>query len=680
MYLRIFLFLAVLTGSLLSKETIRSASELDYPPFALVKQGDVADGFSVDILKAALDRMGYDVTFYVGPWDRIRNDLKEGRIDVLPLVGRTPEREAYFDFTFPYLTMHGAIFVRKDNTDILSSKDLKDKQVIVMKGDNAEEFVRREKLSDHIITTKDYTEAFKLLASGKYDAVIAQRLIGLNIIKTIDAGNIQIVGERLDAFKQAFSFAVREGDKELLAVLNEGLSLVMTDGTFHALQEKWFAGLNPDQSPTHRYLFPLTITVLILLGVLLIVLLWQRSLTLKVEKRTAELKKSKEALRKNQEVFYTLFNNMNSGSVIYTPYNNGEDFIIRDINLKGQEISSVNHDEIIGKMVTDAFPSVRELGLFDIFREVTRTGTAQSQETSFYNDGRIAIWVENFVYRLPSGDIVAIYNDRTKERMALAQLERLNIDLERRVEDAVKKTKQQEKMLLQQSRFTAIGEMINAIAHQWRQPLNSVGLMIQDIKDAYEFKELDEKYIDEIVKNTMLQINYLSKTIDDFRTFFLPNKDKEAFAVCSIIETALVLLQSQMQFNRITVRHTCLDDFMLFGYPNELKQAVINLINNAKDAIKKSPNADEGKIEIVSGTDGDEEWITVTDNGGGIPEEIMDKIYDPYFTTKFSSQGTGIGLYMTKAIIEQSMGGKLTFSNTESGVCFEIRFQKNAST
>jgi len=660
-----------------AESTIHSASEFDYPPFAIVKEGNTADGFSVDILKAALKSMNHEVDFYVAPWDTIRKDLKEGRIDVLPLVGRTPERETYFDFTFPYLTMHGAIFVRKGTTDIRTLKDLKNKTVLVMQGDNAEEFVRRENVSEHIVTTKDYTKAFILLASGKYDAVVAQKLIGLNIIKQENITNVHSTGERLEGFKQSFSFAVEEGNKELLAILNEGLAEVMTDGTFHALQQKWFAGLNPDK-PNTRYLYALGLTILLLLGTLFVVLLWQRTLTKKVDIRTRELKASKEDLKKSQEIFYTLFNNMNNGSVIYAPIQEGDDFIINDINLKGEQISSVVKNEIIGKKVTEVFPAIKELGLFQIFQKVYRNGEPQSQDTSLYADGRISIWVENFVYKLPSGDIVAIYNDRTQEKMAQAELETLNKHLEEKIEAAIARTKEQEKMLLQQSRFTAMGEIMGAIAHQWRQPLNSVGLIIQDIREAYEFDELDKEYIDEMVAKSMDQINALSKIIDDFRTFFLPNKDKKYFNACDIVDKAVTLLSAQMQHHRIEVQHTCRDDYELFGFPNELKQALINIIGNAKDAILKSENSDHGLIKIITYQNDNAQCISIEDNGGGIPAEIMEKVYDPYFTTKFTSQGTGIGLYMTKAIIEQSMGGMLSFSNTDDGVCFVLTFKKEA--
>ena len=134
-----------------------------------------------------------------------------------------------------------------------------------------------------------------------------------------------------------------------------------------------------------------------------------------------------------------------------------------------------------------------------------------------------------------------------------------------------------------------------------------------------------------------------------------------------------------MLFNHIDVVHTCTDDFTIFGYPNELKQAIINIINNAKDAITRLQSSHQGRIEIVTKSDRGTYKIVISDNGGGIPEEIIEKIYDPYFTTKFSGQGTGIGLYMTKAIIEQSMNGTLSFHNTEEGACFEITFKKETA-
>lgn len=224
-------------------EIIQAGSEQGYPPFCVVTDGNQADGFSVELLRAALQAMNRKVTFKTGPWNEVKQDLAEGRIQALPLVGKTPEREALYDFTFPYLKLHGAILVREDETDIRSFEDLQGKQIAVMGGDNAEEFLRRSDLDATIITTATFEDALRELAQGRHDAVVIQKLLSLQLQKKFNLHNIKAVGPPLEEFVQSFCFAVRAGDHELLSLLNEGLALVIADGTFNRLRAKWFGPL-----------------------------------------------------------------------------------------------------------------------------------------------------------------------------------------------------------------------------------------------------------------------------------------------------------------------------------------------------------------------------------------------------------------------------------------------------
>ncbi len=222
---------------------VRSGCEYDYPPFCLVDDGGRADGFSVDLLRAALRTMNRDVSFRVGPWTEIKTLLERGEIDALPLVGRTPERESVFDFTFPYLSLRGAIVVKDGTTGIRGLNDLKGRQVAVMTGDNAEELLRRTDFGCKIHATETFRDALRELSEGRHDAVVIQRLLALRLIQTEGITNLRIIDRPLKELRQDFCFAVREGDREMLALLNEGLALVMADGTFDKLQEKWFATL-----------------------------------------------------------------------------------------------------------------------------------------------------------------------------------------------------------------------------------------------------------------------------------------------------------------------------------------------------------------------------------------------------------------------------------------------------
>jgi PAS domain S-box-containing protein len=230
-------------GFAASKISILAASEIDYPPFSIVDDDDNANGFSVELMQAALSAMGRNVTFRTGLWTDVREWLEQGEVQALPLVGRTPEREYVFDFTFPYMSLHGAIVVRNDTSEIKRIEDLKGRKVAVMRGDNAEEFLRREDRGIEIEVTSTFQEALRALSEGWCDAVVIQRLVALRLMQENDFANLRIVDEPVDGFRQDFCFAVQKGDYETLAILNEGLALVMADGNYRHLHAKWFAAL-----------------------------------------------------------------------------------------------------------------------------------------------------------------------------------------------------------------------------------------------------------------------------------------------------------------------------------------------------------------------------------------------------------------------------------------------------
>jgi PAS domain S-box-containing protein len=231
---------------------VSSASVYDYPPYALVAPDNQADGFSVELLRAALKAMGRDVSFEIGPWRDVKQMLVDGKVEVLPLVGRTPEREQDFDFTFPYLTMHDTIVVRDTETGIRSLADLKGKQLAVLHGDNAEEFLHRSDLEATIVTTGTYDDALQQLASGQHDAVVVQKLVALQLINRLQLTNLKTVGPPLEDFVQSFCFAVKKGDQKLLALLNEGLATVIADGTFLELRNKWFGPIEAFETDKSR--------------------------------------------------------------------------------------------------------------------------------------------------------------------------------------------------------------------------------------------------------------------------------------------------------------------------------------------------------------------------------------------------------------------------------------------
>ena len=264
----------------------------------------------------------------------------------------------------------------------------------------------------------------------------------------------------------------------------------------------------------------------------------------------------------------------------------------------------------------------------------------------------------------------------------LHKVENFNAELEKQVQEKVEKLRNQEKMMVHQSRQAAMGEMLESIAHQWRQPLNIIGLSCASLEMENDLGIKNDTNFKEKMQIISKNINYMSDTIDDFRDFLNPDIKATLFDPKAIIESVYDILAAQLEHNKIHFSLIQKESTTLYGIENEFKQVVFVLINNSKDAIKSlQKNFDNfiGKIEVEILLTQEETIITFCDNGGGIKEEIIHSIFEPYFTTKFSSSGTGIGLYMAKNIIESRMHGSIEASNTNKGCCFTIKQKHNTT-
>ncbi len=248
-------------------------------------------------------------------------------------------------------------------------------------------------------------------------------------------------------------------------------------------------------------------------------------------------------------------------------------------------------------------------------------------------------------------------------------------ELKRQVELEVSKRTEQYEIMCHQSRLAAMGEMIDSIAHQWRQPLNGLGIIVQGLRHISNKQEIDKALLLEIESEIMEKINYMSQTIDDFSNFFRISKQKEFFDIVKNINDAIRLIDVQLKLNNVKVEVEVEEKTTLniLGFPNEFRQVIMNMVHNAMMAIINKKE-DNGFIVITIGSTKYETKITIQDNGGGIKKEYLEKIFDPYFTTR--EKGSGIGLYMSKVIIEHHMKGRLSVKNKANGALFTITLPK----
>jgi C4-dicarboxylate-specific signal transduction histidine kinase len=268
--------------------------------------------------------------------------------------------------------------------------------------------------------------------------------------------------------------------------------------------------------------------------------------------------------------------------------------------------------------------------------------------------------------RLAKDELEARVAERTTE--LTGALDKLRTETEERIR-AVEELRERDHLLMQQSRLAAMGEMLVDISHQWRQPLNVVGLILQGLTRSYDDGAFTGDLLKTRVARGLQLINHMSRTIDDFRSFLNAERVRTTFQVREVVDKAVSMVAETLK--EVEVQVTAEEPAPMEGYPNEFAQVVMNILLNAGDAFRDRKTADPRVAIHIFRHDG-RSVVTIADNAGGIAPEIIDRIFHPYFTTKPPDKGTGIGLFMTKTIIEKNMNGRLTVRNTDEGAEFRI--------
>ncbi len=251
------------------------------------------------------------------------------------------------------------------------------------------------------------------------------------------------------------------------------------------------------------------------------------------------------------------------------------------------------------------------------------------------------------------------------------ELQELNLKLEEKVEQKAKELVQKDAMILAQSRQAAMGEMISMIAHQWRQPLSTITLQISNLKINSLLGKQSVEETNDALEHISDTIIYLSETIDDFQSFFKPNKKQERKNICELVERGTNFAKPRLNVAGIELLYSCNKDIYVLTYPNEFAQVIINIINNSIDVLLER-NIEKPTIKVSIEKHDHTIEIKIGDNAGGIDAKVINSIFEPYFSTK-GKNGTGLGLYMSQMIIEKELGGVLKVKNSSEGAEFTVK-------
>lgn len=245
-------------------------------------------------------------------------------------------------------------------------------------------------------------------------------------------------------------------------------------------------------------------------------------------------------------------------------------------------------------------------------------------------------------------------------------------NLELKIQEEINQRLNQEKLLVQQNKLAAMGNMLGNIAHQWRQPISEINAILMEVEAISRYGSLSQEHLLKNIRACYEVTEHMSETIIDFQTFFRPSKSKEKFSIAEACKSAMSIINASLKFHEIELNFTINQDSTIYGYRSEFAHAILNILSNAKDVLieRKITNPriwmkiQSGKLYTL---------IRIEDNGGGIHIKNIEKIFEPYFTTKHAKQGTGIGLYMTKMIIENNMQGIINVENSLQGALFTIK-------
>ena len=655
-----------------NKKVIKVCTNPNWQPIEFVKDGQPY-GISIDTVKIIANKLDIKLDFIkTDSWIESQEYLKEKKCDILPAAIKTTQRLKYANFTQPYLTYDLAIVTQSTKPFVRNLDNISDKIMSRKKGSGL--IVKLKKIYPDlkIIETKGYKEAFQKVIDGDAYFTISTLPVLDYYKNRYNMKNLQIAGYTKMRYK--LRIAVRDDDPILLSVISKILSIIPNE-THNIIYDKWVK--KEIVKETDYQLVGEIVLIAIILGLFFLY-------------RNIELKKYTIKLEQQKELYNLVFENSSNGVLMldvntqkFIECNNS---IVKILGFKSKnDIINMHPSQLSPKYQPDG--RLSEEKSKEMIAKAIKNGSHSFEWKHLRADGD-EFWAEIILTSiLLDGKKVlhVVWKDINDRKQAKEELEQLNKTLETTIEQAVVEAKRKEKLLQDQSRLAQMGEMISMIAHQWRQPLGAISssvIVIQSKISIGKFdlsKEQDRDKFLSLLNRKLNSINEyvqsLSETIDDFRNFFKPDKQKEDVNILVPIERALKIVENSMNTKGIVVKYNFNVECSIKIYKNEIMQVILNILKNAEDNFIER-KIENPMIEIDLGYENNMCIIKIIDNGGGISNEILSNIFDPYFSTKDDKNGTGLGLYMSKIMIEEHHNGTLDVYNQNSGVCFKIELPK----
>jgi len=653
----------------------------NWPPFNFQENGKLV-GISHDFWELIKNKTLINSSCrYVDSFQEVVNLVKEKKADIALSTAITDSELYYGRFSKPYVSYPIAIATTLNEPYISSTSSLSNKKVAVGKFYSTIQILKSKYPDIIFVEVEDNIEALKLLENGEVYAVMDILPVLSLIIADYGFKDIKISGTT--EFNFDVRFMVRSDYENLIPIINKGIESI-TEKEENEIRNRW---LSIRLSNVVNYSNFWEVGLIVLLA--LLILAYRQYILNKhnnklqeaneeIEKKTKELEHKTNQLAKQKELFEKIYHESTDGIFLILLDNKK----IIDCNESALNILKYkNKNEFLALEFSNLFPIKQPSGLSSVFNiykmlDVAITKGSNSFEFVFKDKRDRNIWLEVVFTTITIDEknlMHIVLRDIDKRKEMEEELNILTHNLEDKVKSEVKKNEEKTKQLLQQSRLAQMGEMISMIAHQWRQPLTAVSATTNNILLRMMIKDIPSN--EELMKEISLISDYsqhLSNTIDDFRNFFKTDKQKIDTTLETIVNNSIKIVRSSLEANsiKLTVSFNCNETISVFT--SEVNQVVLNLIKNAEDAILENSTLN-GEIVVKTFCEDEFACIEIIDNAMGIHELIIDKIFDPYFSTKTSKEGTGLGLYMSKIIINDHCKGELTVQNNSSGATFKIK-------
>jgi len=649
------------------------------PPYHFWDNGP--KGISVELLNRIAELTGLRVEYkHDISWsDAIENIRNHVELDLLLTATHSLEREAFMAFSEDYLKLPWVIFTRKDGQyNIFALEDLFNLTIAVEKGFLLQKRLAKDFPQIKQLLVADAAEALRAVSENQADAYVGNLTMAQYSIVHLGLNNLQVAAPA-DLGYSNMAFAIRGDWPQLGSIIDKGLATI-TPEEQSAINRKYFTvevdyGINLFQVAG----WIAGILVASSMVIIFIVVRGNRLLRHEIIKRKQKekqlilnesvLTKSLENEQQSKSFYRQLFDHSSSGVAVYEAVDNGQDFVFKDFNKAGEKIDNVSREKLLGRRVTEAFPGIKDFGLLGVFRQVWQTGEPTLYPMSCYKKGSIKEWRENRVYKLPTGEIVAVYDDITKQKQLEAEKQVTEIRLQ------------------QAQKMEAVGSLASGVAHDLNNILSGVigypELLLQTLPKESELREPLEAIHDSgqraaIVVADLLTVARGAASIREIHNLNILIEEYLISPECKKLKSLYPEVLFQSTFEAIDPTISC--------SPVHVKKCLMNLVTNAAEAVGKDgtvmvsthnkyiDNAVGSKQQMETG-----EYIVINvqDTGSGISDTDLGHIFEPFYSTKtMGRSGTGLGL----AIVWNTMldhNGKVLIDSSEQGTRFQLYFPRN---